>query len=229
MPLDPTAAIEITGYVWVPDFARGFVRDTRARWALEEVGLPYRMRLVDFEEAKGKGHRALQPFGQIPTYSDGEVEIFESGAIAIRIAEQGSGLIPTDPNGRARAIQWVIAALNSVEPFLLQLVFIDMFEADKPWSAGRRPGVLEMVQSRLHDLSAALGDKKWLDGKFSVGDLMMISVLRQLHYSRLLDDYPNLAAFVARGEARPAFRQALADHLATFDDQPPQAQERAAS
>lgn len=207
----------ITGFTWVPEFARGFVRDTRARWAFEEVGLPYQVRLIDFEEVKSTAHRHFQPFGQVPTYSDGEAEIFESGAIAIRIAEQGSGLIPTDEAGRARAIQWVIAALNSVEPFVTQLVVVDLFEADKPWSAERRPTVIETLRTRLHDLSKAIGDRDWLDGNFSVGDLIMVSVLRQLHMSGLLAEFPKLAAYVARGEARPAYQKAMADHLATFE------------
>ncbi len=211
----------ITGLKWVPDFARGYVRDTRARWAFEEVGLPYKVSLIDFEEVKSQAHRHFQPFGQVPTYSDGEVEIFESGAIAIHIAEQGVGLIPTDKAGRARAIQWVIAALNSVEPSVAQLAVVDLFEADKPWSAERRPSVIETIRSRLHDLSEAIGDKQWLDGDFSVGDLTMVSVLRQLHDSGLLKEYPRLAAYVTRGEARSAFQKAMADHLATFQDAGP--------
>jgi glutathione S-transferase len=208
----------ITGFKWVPEFARGFVRDTRARWAFEEVGLSYDVRLIDFEEVKSNAHRHFQPFGQVPTYSDGDVEIFESGAIAIHIAEQAPGILPDDKAKRAKAIQWVIAALNSVEPFVVQLSVVDLFEADKPWSAERRPSVVETLKSRLHDLSAALGDKDWLDGEFTVGDLTMVAVLRQLHDSGLLKEYPNLAAYVARGEARPAFQKALADHLATFAD-----------
>jgi glutathione S-transferase len=218
MPLDPTAAAEITGFTWVPEFARGFVRDTRARWAFEEVGLPYRVRLIDFEEVKSEAHRNIQPFGQVPTFADGEVEMFESGAIAVRIAEQGSGLLPQDDAGRARAIQWVIAALNSVEPFVVQLVVVDLFEADKPWSAERRPSVVDTLRSRLHDLSNALGENDWLDGNFTVGDLIMVSVLRQLHDSGLLTEFPNLAAYVARGEGRPAYKRAMSDHLATFEN-----------
>ena len=217
MVLDPNAEAEITGYSWETDFARGYVSDTRARWAFEEAGIPYKVCLIDFEQVKSQAHRHFQPFGQVPTYRDGEVEIFESGAIAIRIAEQGSGLLPSDAAGRARAIQWVIAALNSVEPFVNQLSLVDLFEADKPWSAERRPSVVESLRSRLHDLSAALGEKEWLDGGFTVGDLTMVSVLRQLHNSGLLTEFPNLAGYVSRGEMRPAFKQAMADHLATFD------------
>ncbi|MBA3667137.1 MAG: glutathione S-transferase family protein [Sphingomonas sp.] len=221
MPIDPDAKYEITGFKWVPDFARGFVRETRARWAFEEVGLSYKVRLIDFDEVKSQAQRHFQPFGQVPTYSDGDVEIFESGAIAIRIAEQRLGLMPLDMAGRAHAIQWVIAALNSVEPFVAQLSVVDLFEADKPWSAERRPSVVETIRSRLHDLSEALGDKQWLDGNFSVGDLIMVSVLRELHASGLLKEFPNLAAYVARGEARPAYQRAMADHLATFQDAGP--------
>ena len=150
----------ITGFKWVPEFARGHVRDTRARWAFEEVGLPYAVRLIDFEQVKSAEHRHFQPFGQVPTYSDGQVEIFESGAIAIRIAEHGDTLLPADEKGRAQAVQWVIAALNSVEPFVAQLAVVDLFEADKPWSAERRPSVVESIRTRLHDLSAALGERQ---------------------------------------------------------------------
>ena len=210
----------ITGFKWVPEFARGYVRDTRARWAFEEVGQPYEVELIDFETVKSDAHRRHQPFGQLPTYSDGETEIFESGAIALHIARHGSGLLPDDAAAQARAEQWVIAALNSVEPHVMQLAVVDIFEADQPWSKERRPKVVEDVRGRLADLSAALGDKEWLDGAFSVGDLTMVSVLRGLHDSGLLVEYPNIAAYVARGEARPAYRKAMADHLATFDDVP---------
>ena len=210
----------ITTFAWVPDFARGFVRDIRARWAFEETGQAYDVRLIDGPYSKGPEHRRFQPFGQVPTYSDGEVEIFESGAIAIRIAEQGSGLLPADPAGRIRAIQWVIAALNSVEPWVMQLAVVDLFEADRDWSKARRPKVVEDLKGRLADLAAALGDKTWLDGEtFTVGDLMMVSVLGGLRNTDMLADFPNLAAYVARGEARPAHVKAMADHLAVYSDQ----------
>ncbi len=207
----------ITTFSWVPEFARGFVRDIRARWAFEETGQAYAVDLIDGPYAKSAAHRRFQPFGQVPTYSDGEVEIFESGAIALRIAEQGKGLLPDDPAARIRAIQWLIAALNSVEPWVMQVAVVDVFEADRPWSAARRPKVIEDLHGRLGDLAAALGDKTWLDGDdFTVGDLMMVSVLGGLRNTDLLAGYPNLAAYVARGEARPAHVKAMADHLAVY-------------
>jgi glutathione S-transferase len=209
----------ITAFKWVPDFARGYVRDMRARWAFEETGQRYAVDVIDGAYVKSEAHRRFQPFGQIPTYSDGEVEIFESGAIALHIARQAPGLLPTDYAGQARAEQWVIAALNSVEPFVMQLAVVDIFEADRDWSKARRPKVVEDIRGRIADLSAALGDKTWLDGDaFTVGDLTMVSVLRGLHNSGMLDEFPNLAAYVARGEARPAYQRAMADHLATFVD-----------
>jgi len=207
----------ITTFAWVPEFAQGFVRDIRARWAFEETGQAYQVDLIDGPYAKSPQHRRFQPFGQVPTYSDGEVEIFESGAIALRIAEQGKGLLPDDPAARIRAIQWLIAALNSVEPWVMQVAVVDLFEADKPWSAARRPKVIEDLHGRLNDLGAALGDRNWLDGdEFTVGDLMMVSVLGGLRNTDILAGYPNLAAYVARGEDRPAHRKAMADHLAVY-------------
>jgi glutathione S-transferase len=209
----------ITAFKWVPEFARGYVRDMRARWAFEETGQAYNVDVVDIAYVKSEAHRRFQPFGQIPTYSDGEIEIFESGAITLHIARQGPGLLPDDKAGQARAEQWVIAALNSVEPFVMQLAVCDIFEADRDWSKARRPKVVEDIRGRISDLSDALGNKPWLDGEmFTVGDLTMVSVLRGLHDSGLLNDYPNLAAYVARGEARPAYQRAMADHLSTFVD-----------
>ena len=207
----------ITTFAWVPDFARGFVRDIRARWACEEVGQPYDVKLI--RDAKGPDYRCFQPFGQVPAYADDEVEIFESGAIALHIAERGTGLLPDDPAARARAIQWLIAALNSIEPWVMQLAVVNLFEADQPWSAMRHDKVVADLQGRLADLGAALGDKAWLDGdNFTVGDLMMISVLGGLRNTNILAGYPNLADYVARGEARPAHRKAMADHLAVYDN-----------
>ena len=168
----------ITTFRWVPEFAQGFVRDIRARWAFEETGQAYAVDLIDGPYSKSPEHRRFQPFGQVPTYSDDDVQIFESGAIALRIAEQGGQLLPEDPAARIRATQWMIAALNSVEPWVMQLAVVDIFEADRDWSAQRRPKVLEDIHGRLADLSAALGDRMWLDGdRFTVGDLMMVSVL----------------------------------------------------
>jgi glutathione S-transferase len=207
----------ITTFAWVPEFARGFVRDVRARWAFEEVGQPYAVELVT--DAKTPEHRARQPFGQVPSYADDETAIFESGAIVLCIAERGGALLPDDPAARARAIQWLIAALNSVEPWVMQLAAVNVFEADKPWSPMRRDQVIADLNGRLAALAAALGDKQWLDGDaFTVGDLMMISVLGGLRNTDLLAAHPNLAAYVARGEARPAYRKAMADHLAVYEN-----------
>jgi glutathione S-transferase len=210
----------ITAFKWVPDFARGFVRDIRARWAFEEAGQEYEVDLVDGDYVKSQTHRHFQPFGQIPTYRDDKVEIFESGAIALHICETSGVLVPDTPEARIKAVQWLIAALNSVEPWVMQLAVVDLFEADRDWSRARRSKVLEDLHGRLKDLSDALGEKETLDGgAFTVGDLMMVSVLGGLRGSNVLDAYPNLAAYVARGEARPAHRKAMADHLASFSDQ----------
>jgi len=207
----------ITAYKWVPPFAQGLVRDTRARWAFEEVGIDYDVDVIDLPYAKSEAHRRFQPFGQIPTYSDGKVEIFESGAIVLHIASLAPGLLPDDPARGAAAVQWVIAALNSVEPFVQQLAVVDVFEADRDWSKARRPKVIADLKGRLGDLETALGEKEWLDGiGFTAGDLMTVSVLRALRGTGILDELPRLTAYVARGEARPAFKRALADHMAVF-------------
>lgn len=209
----------ITAFRQVPGFAKGLVRDVRARWAFEEVGQPYEVRLLEHPEIKTQEHRALQPFGQLPTYSDDEVELFESGAIALRIAERGEGLLPADEAGRARATQWLIAALNSVEPMIFDLIAVDIFNKEEEWAKLRRPSAVEALRTRLGDLSEALGDSEWLDGDFTVADLIMVAVLRQLRHTDLVAEHPNLAAYVARGEARPAFKQALADHMAAFAEE----------
>ena len=207
----------ITAYKWVPPFAQGLVRDTRARWAFEEVGIDYDVDVIDLPYAKSEAHRRFQPFGQIPTYSDGKVEIFESGAIVLHIASLAPGLLPDDPARSPAAVQWVIAALNSVEPFVQQLAVVDVFEADRDWSKARRPKVIADLKGRLGDLETALGEKEWLDGiGFTAGDLMTVSVLRALRGTGILDELPRLTAYVARGEARPAFKRALADHMAVF-------------
>jgi glutathione S-transferase len=206
----------ITTFAWVPEFARGFVRDMRPRWAFEEVGQPYAVDLI--ASSKTPEHRRFQPFGQVPTYRDDGVAIFESGAIVLRIAERGGKLIPADQAARMRAVQWVAAALNSVEPFVMALAVNDFFEADYDWSKARHGKVVADLKSRLADLEAALGAKTWLDGdEFTVGDLMMISVLGGLRRTAELAEFPRLAAYVARGESRPAHRKAMADHMATFD------------
>ena len=207
---------QIITFGWVPEFARGFVRDIRPRWACEEVGQPYEAVLI--ADARGPEHRRLQPFGQVPAYRDGALEMFESGAIVLHICEKAGKLVPADPVARARAIQWLVAALNSIEPWVAALALNDKFEADRPWSAMRHDKVAADLHGRLADLENALGDRQWLEGDdFTVGDLMMVSVLRELNGTGTLDRFPRLAAYVARGEARPAHRKAMADHLATFD------------
>jgi glutathione S-transferase len=214
----------ITAFKWVPEFARGFVRDIRARWAFEEAGQAYAVDLVDLSYIKSQTHRYFQPFGQIPTYRDGGAEIFESGAIVMHICETNGVLVPEDRAARIRAVQWLIAALNSVEPWVMQLVVVDVFEADRDWSKSRRPKVLDDLHARLGALAAALGEKPTLDGgAFTFGDLMMVSVLGVLRGTGVLDRHENLAAYVARGEARPAHQKAMADHLAVFRDQAPAA------
>jgi glutathione S-transferase len=206
----------ITTFGWVPEFARGFVRDMRPRWAFEEVGQPYEVNLIT--DSKTPEHRRYQPFGQVPTYRDDEVAIFESGAIVLRIAERAGKLIPACPAARMRALQWVAAALNSVEPYVMALATNDLFEADQEWSQPRHAKVAGYLKTRLDDLEAELGDKAWLDGaEFTVGDLMMISVLGGLRNTRELADLPRLAAYIARGESRPAHVKAMADHMTTFD------------
>ena len=205
----------ITTFGWVPEFARGFVRDIRPRWAFEEVGQPYAVDLIS--DSKSPEHRRFQPFGQVPTYRDDEVTIFESGAIVLHIAERAGKLIPVDSARRMRALQWLAAALNSVEPYVMALAINDIFEADREWSKARHGKVVADLKARLADLEAALGDNVWLDGnEFTVGDLMMVSVLAPLRNSNELADLPVLAGYIARGESRPAHRKAMADHLATF-------------
>jgi glutathione S-transferase len=212
----------ITAFEWVPAFARGFVRDIRARWALEEAGQDYKVDLVDLHYVKGQAHRHFQPFGQIPTYRDEKVEIFESGAIVLHICETNCVLVPTDPAARIPAVQWLISALNSIEPWVMQLAVVDVFEAGHDWSRSRRPNVLNDLHARLKDLSDAIGDKMTLDGDaFTFGDLMMVSVLGGLRGTGVLDSHVTLAAYVARGEARPAHQKAMADHLAVFSDTSP--------
>jgi glutathione S-transferase len=212
----------ITTFAWVPVFARGFVRDMRPRWAFEEVGQPYQVDLIT--DSKSADHRrfqpfgCFQPFGQVPTYRDDEVAIFEPGAIVLRIAERAGKLIPVDPGPRMRALQWLAAALNSVEPYVMALAINDIFEADREWSKARHVKVVDDLKTRLADLEAALGNNAWLDGiEFTVGDLMMISVLSGLRGTGELADFPRLGAYIARGESRPAYRKAMADHMATFN------------
>jgi glutathione S-transferase len=206
----------ITAFEESPDRGKGLARDMRVRWALEEVGQPYDVRLVSFKEMKEPAHRALHPFGQIPTYQEGDLAVFETGAIVFHIAERHAGLLPADANARVRAITWMFAALNTVEPPILDREAAVLLERDKPWYAERLPLLEDRVHARLSDLSSRLGRADWLDGAFSAGDLMMAMVLRRLSSSKLLDRYPNLGAYVARGEARPAYKRAFADQLAVF-------------
>jgi glutathione S-transferase len=201
--------ITITAFERSPDGGKGLARDTRVRWALEEVGQPYEVRLVSFRAMKEPAHLALHPFGQIPTYEEGELALFESGGIVFHIAERHGGLLPEDPHARARAITWMFAALSTVEPPILDLVTAKILESDKPWSKERLPLVEDRIRSRLQRLSDRLGDADWLDGGFSAGDLMMVSVLLRLRPSGILNEFPSLARYVARGEARPAYKRAF--------------------
>jgi glutathione S-transferase len=208
--------ITITAFERSPDGGKGLARDTRVRWALEEVGQPYEVRLVSFRAMKEPAHVALHPFGQIPTYEEGDLALFETGAIVFHIAERHAGLLPNDANARARAITWMFAALNTVEPPSLELATatVPVLEGDEPWSKERLPLVEDRIRNRLDQLSVRLGDADWLDGAFSAGDLLMVSVLLRLKSSGILDEYPNLAAYLARGEARPAYKRAFAAQLA---------------
>ena len=208
--------ITITAFERSPDGGKGLARDTRVRWALEEVGQPYEVRPVSFRAMKEPAHLALHPFGQIPTYEEGHLALFETGSIVLHIAERHAGLLPDERNARARAITWMFAALNTVEPPILELETARLLEGDKPWHEKRLPLVEVRVRNRLDQLSGRLGDADWLDGAFSAGDLLMASVLLRLKSSGILDEYPNLAAYVARGEARPAYQRAFDAQLAVF-------------
>jgi glutathione S-transferase len=206
--------ITITAFERSPDGGKGLARDTRVRWALEETGQAYDVRLVSPRAMKEPAHLRLQPFGQIPTYEEGDLVLFESGAIILHLASQHAGLLPDDVNARARAISWMFAAVNTVEPPILELVTARFVEGDKPWSKERLPLIADRIRHRLNQLSARLGDAEWLDGAFSAGDLMMVSVLLRTRPSGILDEFPTLAAYVARGEARPAYQRAFAAQLA---------------
>ena len=216
MPVDPDATIEITAFRWVPDFAAGLVRDLRIRWALEEIGRPYRARLLDATNPRPAEYLLEQPFGQVPSYRDDQVQLFESGAILLHLAIEDERLLPFERNQRMRSVAWMIAALNSIEPIILQLLAIDIFNRGQEWTRERRPQVVEFLEGRLGRLSDALGDKEWFEGSFSVGDLMVVAVLRQLRHTDMVAKFPNLAALVARAEARPAFQRALDAQMANF-------------
>jgi glutathione S-transferase len=213
--------ITITAFERSPDSGKGLARDTRVRWALEEVGQPYEVSLVSIRAMKEPAHRALHPFGQIPTYEEGDLALFETGAIVFHIAERYAGLLPDDANARARAITWMFAALNTVEPPILELGTARLLERDKPWYEERLPLVEDRLRDRLEQLSSRLGDADWLDGAFSAGDLMMVSVLLRLRLSGILNEYPKLAAYVARGEARPAYKRAFDAQTAVNIGKPP--------
>ncbi|MCM5682888.1 glutathione S-transferase family protein [Schlegelella sp. S2-27] len=202
--------IVLTAFERSPDGGKGLARDTRVRWALEEVGQPYEVRLLSFRAMKEAAHLALHPFGQIPTYQEGGLTLFETGAIVLHIAQRHAGLLPKDADGRARAVSWMFAAVNTIEPPILELQTARLFERDQPWHADRLPLVEDRVRHRLEQLVVRLGDADWLDGAFSAGDLMMVSVLLRLRSSGILEEFPVLAAYVARGEARPAYRRAFA-------------------
>jgi glutathione S-transferase len=211
----------ITAFERSPDRGKGLARDMRVRWALEEVGQPYDVRLLSFSEMKESAHRVLHPFGQIPTYEEGDLALFESGAIVFHIAERHAGLLPDDASARARAITWMFAALNTVEPPILDREIATLVEHDKTWYEERLPILEDRVRVRLGELSSLLGDADWLDDAFSAGDLLMVTVLRRLNGSGVLEKYPNLSAYVARGEARPAYKRAFDDQLAVFTGKPP--------
>lgn len=211
----------ITAFERSPDGGMGLARDTRVRWAFEEVGQPYDVRPVSFSAMKEPAHLALHPFGQIPTYENGGLVLFESGSIIFHIASHYPGLLPEDANARARAITWIFAALNTVEPPILEIVTAKFQEGDKPWTKERLPLIADRIRQRLGQLSARLGEAEWLDGGFSAGDLVMISVLLRARPSGILNEFPRLAAYVARGEARPAYQRAFAAQLAFNTAEPP--------
>jgi glutathione S-transferase len=216
-PTTPT----ITAFERSPDRGRGLARDMRVRWALEEVGQPYDVRLVSFSDMKESAHRTLHPFGQIPTYEEGDLVLFESGAIIFHIAERHAGLLPDDANARARAIVWMFAALSTVEPPIVERSMATLFEREKPWYEERLAILDDRVHVRLRELSSRLGSADWLDGAFSAGDLLMVTVLRRLNSSGVLEKYPSLLAYIARAEARPAYKRAFDDQLAVFNAKPP--------
>jgi len=221
MPINPNADIEITAFRWVPEFAQGVVRDLRARWALEEAGLDYRVRLLD--QQRPPEYLKEQPFDQVPCFRDDSVQIFETGAIVQYIGDKSEALLPSDPQGKYRAIQWTYAALNSVEPALINLLLIDVFFTNEEWAKMRRPGAADFARLKLKRVSEWLDDKQWLEGdRFTIGDLIMITTLRFLRHTDMVAEFPNLAAFLQRGEARPAFQRALSDQLATFREHQPE-------
>lgn len=227
MSVNPNAPIEITAFRWVPEFAQGLVRDLRVRWALEEAGLDYRVRLLGQE--RPADYLREQPFDQVPCFDDGKVKIFETGAIVQYIGEKSETLLPRDTQGKFRAIQWTCAALNSVEPAFVNLLLVDIFYAGEEWAKLRRPGAEEFAKLKLKRVSEWLGDKQWLEGeRFTIGDLLTVTVLRFLRHTNLVAEFANLDAYVKRGEARPAFQRALGDQLAVYAANQPATEEVAA-
>lgn len=209
--------ITITAFEASPDRGQGLARDMRVRWALEEVGQPYDVRLVTFKAMKEPAHLALNPFGQIPTLEEGDLALFETGSILLRLGEQYPGLLPSDADARARAITWMFAAVSTVEQPIVELSFANILERDEPWFEQRLPGLQNRVRDRLGQLAAHLGDADWLDGAFSAADIMMVHVIRRLESSGLLNGYPTLTAYIVRAEARPAYQRAFAAQLAVFE------------
>jgi len=216
MPIDPNSEVEITAFRWVPAFAQGLVRDLRIRWALEEIGRPYRVRLLDATKPRPAEYFFEQPWGQVPIYKDSDVQLFESGAILIHLGLQDERLLPADHPSRMRGIAWTIAALNSIEPAILPLLMISL-NAGEGWTAEARPRFIERIEGKLQCLSESLADKEWLEDRFTIGDLMMVAVLRQLRNTGIVEKFPNVAALMERAQARPAFQRALADQLAVFE------------
>ena len=228
MAVNPNASIEITAFNQVPDFAKGLVRDLRVRWALEEVGLDYRVRLVG--TPRPTDYILDQPFDQVPCFRDDQVRIFESGAIVQYIGEKSEALLPREPQARYRAIQWTYAAINTVEPAILNVFAVTVFHADQEWAKLRRPGAEEFARLKLKRVSDWLGEKQWLEGDgFTIGDLVMVTVLRNLNHTGMVAEFSNLAAYQKRGEARPAFQRALSDQLAVFAANQPQAEPETAA
>jgi glutathione S-transferase len=223
MPVSDTAGREITAFNWVPDSAKGLVKDLRVRWALEELGLPYKVRYLTAFAAKPEGYVKEQPFEQVPTYRDDQVHLFESGAILFYLGEKDERLLPRDPQGKARAMVWVCAAINSVEPMVQTFGLIESFYKDEEWAKLRREGAKEFAFLRLQRVADWLGDKEWLEDRFTIGDLMMVTVLRIADSTGLIEDLPNLKTYKERAQARPAFRAALDAQMAGFTEQAPQA------
>lgn len=222
MSIDPNTKIEISAFKWVPDFAQGMVRDMRIRWALEEIGQPYEAVLYDATQPRDADYRQWQPFGQVPAFDDGNVRLFESGAILLYLGEQDERLMPRSPQAKWETTTWLIAALNSVEPMLMTIVMYDIFHRDKDWATAARPAALELAEARVKSLSDALAGKDWLTGQFSIADIMMVTVLRNIKHTDIINGFPKLAAYQKRGEERPAFKRAMKAQMAPFAENQPQ-------